>query len=145
MSSVPYTAPCLSPRDVAEHLGLSVEAIQRAVRAGRLPHVRVGGPRGRIRCSWADVDRFIGREPPPDAPAEPAYRITSGGTPPPARDPRTGGFETSGSTTPQVGGSAAPHRPAERPVARITSTGRPIPSSAEYAALLAAQREADGR
>jgi excisionase family DNA binding protein len=48
-------AQLLKPADVARRLGVSRSWLYDAAKAGRLPHVRLGGPEGPVRFIEADL------------------------------------------------------------------------------------------
>lgn len=48
--------PMLSPADIAERVGVSIDAVRRAIRSGQLPASKVFG---RVRVHSRDLDRYI--------------------------------------------------------------------------------------
>jgi excisionase family DNA binding protein len=49
----------LRPADVARQLGVSRTWLYDAAKTGRIPSVRIGGPRGPLRFVEADLDRWL--------------------------------------------------------------------------------------
>ncbi len=56
LPSEPRSPLAITPREVAERLGLSRSAIYELIAKGRLPHVRVGS---RILVELAELEEFL--------------------------------------------------------------------------------------
>lgn len=48
----------LKPVQIAERWGVSRSWVYRAAEEGRIPHLRLGGPRGPLRFSPSAINRF---------------------------------------------------------------------------------------